>query len=190
MLKQLRVSLLMLAALSVLTGLVYPLAVTGLAKLLFPKQAEGSLIEKDGKVLGSRLIGQPFDQPKYFWSRPSAASPAYNASGSTGSNQGPLNPDLLKSIQSRIDALRKADPGQSGAPPVDLVTASGSGLDPHISPASAAFQAGRVAKARGLSEDAVKKLIRDHAAPRLLGLFGEPVVNVLELNLALDALHP
>ena len=188
MIKELKTSLLMFAALSALTGVAYPLAVTGLAKLLFPRQAEGSLIEAGGKVVGSTLIGQPFDDPKYFWSRPSAATPAYNASGSTGSNQGPLNTDLLKAVQDRVEALRKADPANTAPVPADLVTASGSGLDPHISPAAAYYQAARVAKARGRSEDEVKKLARERIEPRFLGLFGEPVVNVLELNLALDSM--
>jgi potassium-transporting ATPase KdpC subunit len=186
MLRQLKISLLMLLVLSALTGLAYPLAVTGLAKVLFSRQAEGSLVEKGGTIVGSSLIGQPFDDPKYFWSRPSATSPAYNASSSTGSNQGPLNPDYLKAVKDRVDALRKADPGNTASVPVDLVTASGSGLDPHISPAAAEYQAARVARARALDRGTVEKLIEDHTQGRLLGLFGEPAVNVLELNLALD----
>ena len=187
-LKQLKTSILTLAALSVLTGLAYPLAITGLARLLFPRQAGGSLIEKDGKAVGSELIGQPFDDPKYFWSRPSATDPAYNGSRSTGSNLGPLNPALLKAVQARVDALRAADPGNMSPVPVDLVTASGSGLDPHISPAAALYQAPRVARLRGLSEDALKRLIAEKTRGRWLGLIGEPAVNVLELNLALENL--
>lgn len=188
MLKQLRIALLSTLVLTGLTGLLYPIAITGLAQLLFPKQANGSLIYKDGKAVGSKLIGQPFDDPKYFWSRPSATGPVpYNGAASSGSNQGPTNPALLKAVQDRVDALRKADPDNAQPVPVDLVTASGSGLDPHISPAAAVFQAGRVSKVRGMSLDTVQELVRKHTQGRFLGLLGEPGVNVLELNLDLDA---
>ncbi len=188
MLKQIRIAILSTVVLTVFAGLLYPFAITGLAQLLFPKQANGSLIYKDGKAVGSSLIGQPFDDPKYFWSRPSATGPApYNAASSSGSNLGPTNPALLKGVQDRVDALHKLDPDNKLPIPVDLVTASASGLDPHISPAAAEYQAGRVAKVRGLTEAAVRELIQKHTQGRFLGLLGEPGVNVLELNLDLDA---
>ena len=187
MLKQIRIAIVSTFMLTLAGGLFYPLAITGLSQVLFPKQANGSLIYKDGKPVGSRLIGQPFDDPKYFWGRPSATSPVpYNAASSGGSNLGPTNPALLKTIQDRIDALHKADPENHEPIPVDLVTASGSGLDPHISPAAALYQAKRVAKARGIPESSVQGLIEKHTQGRFLGLLGEPGVNVLELNLDLD----
>jgi K+-transporting ATPase ATPase C chain len=189
MLKELKPALLMLALLTVLTGGIYPLLVTGIAQLVFPHQANGSLIEQNGKVVGSALIGQPFSNPKYFWGRPSATSPvAYNASASSGSNLGPLNPALEGAVKARIDALKAADPTQTEPIPVDLVTASGSGLDPHISPAAAHWQAPRIARILGLSEAEVSKLIDAHTEGRQLGLLGEPRVNVLALNMALDRL--
>jgi K+-transporting ATPase ATPase C chain len=188
MLSQLRPALMVLLLLTLVTGVAYPLLVTGIAQAVFPSQSQGSLIVKDGKVVGSRLIGQPFDDPKYFWSRPSATSPfADNAGSSTGSNLSPTNPDLVKTVQGRVDALRTADPRNIAAVPVDLVTASGSGLDPHISPAGAFYQAPRVAKARKLPPETVRELVERHVEGRLLGFLGEPRVNVLDLNLALDA---
>jgi potassium-transporting ATPase KdpC subunit len=184
---QIRPSLVMLAILSVVTGLIYPTVVTGIAKLVFPHQANGSLIVKDGKTIGSALIGQPFDDPKYFWGRPSATSPfAYNAAASSGSNQGPTNPALYEAVKGRVEALRAADPGNTAPVPVDLVTASGSGLDPHISPAAALYQVSRVAKVRKMEESAVRQLVARHTEGRQWGFLGEPRVNVLALNLALD----
>lgn len=187
MLKQVRQAFLLLVAFSLLTGIIYPLVITGIAQVVFPKQANGSLIVRDGKPVGSSLIGQPFTDPKYFWSRPSATSPMpYNAESSSGSNLGPTNSDLAKSVQGRIVALRKADPGNDAPIPVDLVTSSASGLDPHISPAAAEYQVGRVAKARGLDVQAVRQLVARHTEGRTLGLLGEPRVSVVELNLDLD----
>jgi K+-transporting ATPase ATPase C chain len=182
-----RPALSLFVLLTLLTGVVYPLAVTGVARVAFPAQAGGSLILKDGKPAGSSLVGQNFSDPKYFWGRPSATGPMpYNGGSSSGSNQGPLNPALIDAVKGRVEALKAADPGNDAPVPVDLVTASGSGLDPHISPAAAEYQAARVGKLRGLSADAVKALIAQHTAGRFLGLLGEPRVNVLELNLALD----
>ena len=183
----LRAAIVSLVVLTVVTGIVYPVVVTAIAQLVFPQQANGSLIVKDGKVIGSALIGQPFDDPKYFWGRPSATSPfGYNAASSSGSNLSPTNPALVKSVQERVDALRAADPGNTAAVPVDLVTASASGLDPHISPAAAFYQVTRVAKARKLDPATVRALVERHMEERWLGMLGEPRVNVLALNLALD----
>ena len=188
---EIRPAILMLLVMTVITGVVYPLAVTGMAQLVFPRQANGSLIMRDGRVMGSTWIGQPFSDPKYFWGRLSATTPPYNAAASTGSNFGPLNSDLLDATKARIAALRAADQDSTLRPvPVDLVTASGSGLDPHISPAGAVYQAPRIAKVRGLTLVEVNRLIQAHTSKRLFGLIGEPVVNVLELNLALDAERP
>ena len=175
--------------LTVITGMIYPLVVTGIARVVFPSQAAGSLLVKDGKVIGSHLIGQSFSDPKYFWSRPSATTPQpYNGLASGGSNLGPLNPALTDAIKPRIQALQEADPGNTAPVPVDLVTASGSGLDPEISLAAANYQAPRVARVRGLQPQVVQALITAHTQGRLLGVLGEPRVNVLELNLALDSL--
>jgi K+-transporting ATPase ATPase C chain len=187
MLRQLRQAFLLLAAFSLLTGILYPLVITGIAQAVFPKQANGSLIYRDGKPVASSLIGQPFTDPKYFWGRPSATSPMpYNAESSGGSNLGPTNADLTKAVGQRIVALRTADPGNDAPIPVDLVTSSASGLDPQISPAAAEYQVGRVAKARGLDAEIVRQLVARHTEGRTLGLLGEPRVNVVELNLDLD----
>jgi potassium-transporting ATPase KdpC subunit len=179
--------LILFVLLTALTGFIYPLIVTGIARIAFPEQAAGSLIVKDGKAIGSRLIGQSFTEPRYFWSRPSATGPyPYNASASTGSNQGPLNPALTDAVKARIEALKAADPTNTAPIPVDLVTASASGLDPHISVAAANYQLERVARARGLTVPTVAALVTKHTEGRLLGFLGEPRVNVLQLNLALD----
>ena len=187
MFAQLIPALRMLVVMSVLTGIVYPLIVTGLAQVAFSRAANGSLIAADGKTFGSDLIGQPFDDPKYFWSRPSATAPQpYNAMASFGSNQGPRNPALADAVKDRIKALRDADPGNTAAVPVDLVTASGSGLDPHISVAAAEYQLARIAKARGLAAEQVQRLLAESTEGRTFGVLGEPRVNVLKLNIALD----
>lgn len=187
-----RPALTLFVLLSLVTGLLYPLAMTGVAQLVFPAQANGSLIvDKDGRTVGSSLIGQAFSDPKHFWGRPSATAPVpYNGGNSGGSNLGPLNPALLDAVKARVDALKAADPGNDAPVPVDLVTASGSGLDPHISVAAADYQAARVAKARGIAPDAVKAAIARHTEGRLFGLLGEPRVNVLALNLDLDGRLP
>lgn len=194
MVSQLRPAFMMLLVLTVITGVIYPLAVTGIAQVVFPHQANGSLIEINGKTYGSELIGQQFDDPKYFWGRLSATGDfpynAFNAetlTGSSGSNYGPLNPALTEAAQARIEALQAADPGNTLPIPVDLVTASGSGLDPHISPAAALYQVSRVAKARKLDEARVRQLVKSQIEGRQLGVLGEPRVNVLRLNLALDS---
>ena len=192
---QIRPALVSLLLLTLLTGIAYPLLVTGIAQVVFPRQANGSLIVQNGQVVGSSLIGQSFDDPKYFWGRLSAtgtfpynAFNAENLTASSGSNYGPLNPALMQAVQGRIDALKRADPTNTLPIPVDLVTASASGLDPHISPAAAAYQLDRVARARGLDPAVVQKLVDQNTQGRDLGILGEPRVNVLELNLALDAL--
>jgi potassium-transporting ATPase KdpC subunit len=188
MLKQTKQAFLLLIIFSILTGIIYPLVITGTAQVLFPQQANGSLIYRDGKPVASALIGQPFTDRKYFWSRPSATSPMpYNAESSTGSNLGPTSPDLTKAVQERIAVLKKADPGNDAPIPVDLATSSASGLDPHISPAAAEYQVSRVAKARGLDPYVVRQLVARHTDGRTLGLLGEPRVNVVELNLDLDS---
>src|SRR5262245_27618586 len=185
---QLKPAIVVLVLLTLVTGVAYPLVVTAVAQLAFPAQANGRLIMRNGKPVGSALIGQPFDDPKYFWGRLSATAPfGYNAGASTGSNYGPINPALHAAAKGRIDALREADPDSKAPVPVDLVTASGSGLDPHITRAAAFYQARRVAKARGLDEARVRQLVEAHVENRQLGILGEPRVNVLRLNLALDA---
>jgi K+-transporting ATPase ATPase C chain len=182
-----RPALVSVLAFSLITGLLYPLLVTGIGQLVFPHQANGSLIEVDGRAVGSELIGQPFSDPKYFWSRPSATAPyPFNAAASSGSNQGPHNPALHEAVAGRIKALQDAEPENKQPIPVDLVTASGSGLDPHISPAAAAYQIARVAKVRGMTPEQVRTLVEEHTEGRQLGVLGEPRINVLVLNLALD----
>jgi K+-transporting ATPase ATPase C chain len=183
-----RNTLLSLLLFTLLTGIIYPLAVTGIAQVIFPRQANGSIIVKSGKSVGSSLIGQQFDDPKYFWGRLSATGPyPYNGAASSGSNLGPNNPNLTAAVEARIKTLHEAEPENAAKIPVDLVTASGSGLDPHISQAAAEYQVRRVAKLRGLDEPVVRELISQNTQGRWLGLLGEPVVNVLELNLALDS---
>jgi K+-transporting ATPase ATPase C chain len=190
MLTELRPAFVTFAALTVVTGVAYPLAVTGLAQAIFPWQANGSLVEHEGKPAGSRLLGQSFSDPKRFWGRPSATSPyPNNGASSSGSNLGPLNPALAEAVAARVKALREADPGNQRPVPADLATASGSGLDPHISPAAAEYQIGRVANTRGLDPARVRALVAEHTQDRALGFLGEPVVNVLELNLALEKLR-
>jgi K+-transporting ATPase ATPase C chain len=185
--RQLRIAAILLGLMTLLTGVIYPLVVTGVAQMAFHHQANGSLVEKDGRLLGSELIGQPFDEPGYFWGRLSATTSfPYNAAASAGSNYGPLNPALLDAIEKRVEALRAADPGNAEPIPVDLVTYSASGLDPHISVASALYQIPRVARQRSLSEAEVRALVDRITEGRLFGILGEPRVNVLLLNLALD----
>ena len=194
MLNSIRPAITTLAFMTLLTGVAYPLAVTGVAQVAFPDQAAGSLIEREGKLIGSRLIGQNFTDPKYFWGRPSATGPyPYNAAASGGSNLGPLNPALKDVVAARVQALRAADPGNTQPVPVDLVTASGSGLDPHISPAAAEYQVARIARIRGVSPAVVRDAVAQQTQGRQWGILGEVHVNVLELNLALDRLaarHP
>jgi K+-transporting ATPase ATPase C chain len=187
MISQLRPALFMLLIFTVISGVIYPLVVTGIAQVAFPKQANGSLIVIDGKPYGSELIGQQFDEPAYFWGRLSAAG--YNAAASSGSNYGPLNPALMEAVQVRVDALKEADPNNTTPIPVDLVTASASGLDPHISVAAALYQVPRVAAARGVDEAQITALVNQHTEGRQFGFLGEPRVNVLLLNLALDGLQ-
>jgi K+-transporting ATPase ATPase C chain len=189
MIRILRQAVACIVVFTVITGVIYPLVVTGVAQLVFPHQANGSLLIDNGKTVGSSLIGQSFSSPKYFWARPSATSPMpYNAANSSGSNLGPLNPALTENVKARITQLKAADAASKQAVPVDLVTASGSGLDPDISPASAQYQVARVAKVRNIDESEVRKLIAEYTRDRQLGILGEPRVNVLELNLALDGL--
>jgi len=184
-----RPAILMLFALTLVTGVAYPLLITGIAQLVFPEQANGSLIYENGKAIGSALIGQPFDDPKYFWGRLSATGPfSYNAAASSGSNLGPINPALMNAVQARLQAVRAADSSRTQPIPVDLVTASGSGLDPHISPAAALYQVPRVAGLRHLEVAVVRQLVERHIEGRQLGFLGEPRVNVLQLNLALEEL--
>jgi K+-transporting ATPase ATPase C chain len=190
MFKQLRPVLTVFLLLTVATGIVYPLLVTGIGQVAFPEKANGSLILKEGGYAGSELIGQPFDDPKYFWGRPSATPDfPYNSASSSGSNLGPSNPALAETVKARVEALQKADPENKSPIPIDLVTSSGSGLDPHISPAAALYQTPRVARARGLSGGQVRRLVNRFTEPRQLGFLGEPRVNVLKLNLALDRLQ-
>ena len=188
---QIRPALILLLTFTLMTGLIYPLAVTAIAQLIFPRQANGSLIVQNGQTVGSTLIGQPFDDPRYFWGRLSATSPyPYNAASSSGSNLGPSNPALLDEVKGRIAALKAADPTNTQPIPVDLVTSSGSGLDPDISVAAALYQLPRLARLRGLSESTLRSLVDQYTQGRTLGFLGEPRLNVLELNLALDAIQP
>jgi K+-transporting ATPase ATPase C chain len=190
MLKEIRPAVVSFLLLTLLTGIAYPLLVTGVAQVVMADKANGSLIMKDGKPVGSSLIGQSFSDPKYFWSRPSATGPMpNNPTASGGSNQGPTNPALMDAVKGRVQALRDADPGNHQPVPVDLVTASASGLDPHISPAAAEYQLARVARVRNIKPDDLRKLVAEHTEGRQFGFLGEVRVNVLELNLALDAAH-
>jgi len=189
MFRQLRPVLMVFLLLTVATGIIYPLLVTGVAQLAFPERANGSLIRREGGYAGSELIGQPFDDPKYFWGRLSATADfPYNSASSSGSNLGPSNPALVEAVKARVEALQKADPGNKSSIPIDLVTSSGSGLDPHITAAAALYQAPRVARARGLSEEQIRRLLDQFSEGRQWGFLGEPRVNVLKLNLALDHL--
>jgi K+-transporting ATPase ATPase C chain len=190
MISLLRSSAVMLGLLTVLTGAIYPAVVTSISQLAFPHQANGSILLRDGKPIGSELVGQSFDAPQYFWSRPSATTPPYDGSSSSGSNLGPTNPDLLKAVKDRVEAIRKAHPDQFGPVPVDLVTTSASGLDPHISPAAAAYQVARVAQIRGLDPIRVQALVTKFTSARTFGILGEPRVNVVELNFALETIKP
>jgi potassium-transporting ATPase KdpC subunit len=191
MLKEIKPAILVFLALTVVTGLIYPGIVTGIAQLVFRSEAQGSIVMRDGQAVGSALLGQSFSAPGYFWSRPSATGPfANNGAVSSGSNQGAINPALESAVRDRIAALRAADPGNTRPVPVDLVTASGSGLDPQISPAAAEYQVSRVARARSLDEASVRALVADATEGRTFGFLGEPRVNVLQLNLALDAQGP
>jgi K+-transporting ATPase ATPase C chain len=186
--EQIRPAILLFIVLSIISGIIYPLFVTGIAQMFSHNKANGSLIYRNGKPVGSSLIGQPFDDPKYFWGRLSATSSvAFNAAASSGSNLGPSNPALISALESRIKALKAADPDNKDPIPVDLVTSSSSGLDPHISLAAAYYQVSRVARVRGLPQDFVRNIVNQYARGRFLGVIGEPVVNVLKLNLALDA---
>ncbi len=188
--KQIKIAFILLVLLTLLTGLIYPVLVTAIAQILFPWQTNGSLIIQDNKIIGSQLIGQSFTDNRYFWGRPSATTPfPYNGINSSGSNLGPMNPDLLKTVKNRITLLHQADPSNLSPIPIDLVTASGSGLDPDISPYAAVYQIPRIAKARGLSELQLKKIIDDCTTPRAFGILGEPRINVLFLNLALENLE-
>jgi K+-transporting ATPase ATPase C chain len=188
--QQIRPAASLLLALTLVVGIAYPLAITGVARVAFPSQAAGSLVRDGDRVIGSRLIGQSFSDPKYFWGRPSATGPnPYNGIASSGSNLGPLNPALLDQVKSNVKAVRDADPGNTKPVPIELVSASASGLDPEISPAAADYQVPRVARARGLAVARVEALVRAHQQDRLLGFIGEPRINVLELNLALDQAH-
>jgi potassium-transporting ATPase KdpC subunit len=187
MFKELKTAILTFLILTIITGIFYPLFITGVSKVFFRSQADGSLIYRNGKPIGSSLIGQSFDDPKYFWPRPSATSPAsFNASSSSGSNLGPLNPALADAIKNRVKAYKAADPNNTNPVPIDLVTSSASGLDPHISLAGAFYQAPRVARLRNLPLDTVRTIILQHTNKRFLAVLGEPVVNILELNLSLD----
>ena len=187
LLQVIRPALIFMVVMTVLTGVIYPLIITGIAQVIFPDQANGSLIHEGDKLVGSALIGQPVDDPKYFWSRPSATGPfPYNAAASSGSNLGAIEPNLTNAFKTRVDALKQADPGNEKPIPVDLITASSSGLDPHISPAAAEYQVSRVAKARGLQEDTLRDLVTKHTELRTFGLLGEDRVNVVTLNLNLD----
>ncbi len=187
---QIRTAAALFLVLSLLTGVLYPLAVTGVAQALFPRQAKGSLLGKNGQNIASELVGQSFNEPRHFWGRPSATTPGpYNGLSSAGSHLGPANPDLKRAVEKRIAALRAVDPDNLLPIPVDLVTSSGSGLDPHISPAAALYQVPRVARARGIGEEKVAELVRKHIRDRQFGILGEPTVHVLRLNMALDALR-